>query len=222
MRSNLQVLQYQQIVRGREWEEISSDPLLKEKYLLDYARQKLAEAMAEKGLVRFVTSEPDPKSDDPMRHDCAVIRGSVAVATDKDEVAQYALQLAEAETRGFNAALKAMQEVVATLLGRKADPYVHYASRLVDDLADGLRRNHEHRPAADWRPMNARPGYGERLEYLFANGKVHREPTMVEPRRLELPASTFAPDAVAEIVADRFDAIAWRHAGRPPYMEPRL
>lgn len=215
MTSDLRVLTCQQVIDARTWAHIKDRPDLRDSVIHQAMRTQLADKLARESLATFVVSEPtDP---DPLHQTAAVIRGSLAVAV-KEEASRLALDLAEAEERGFRAAIQAIKdnlEGYAPEMGPTA-----YARHALNGLVDYVSRKRDHAPAADWRPMRS-CSHWEGVEYLFVDGAVGMHRRRRAPRPAVFVADFPSSVDVAEIVADELHAIAWRHAGRPPYSERR-
>lgn len=217
--TDVRVLTAQKIIRGIEWEHLKREPGALDNYIRHDMRHMVAEAIATEGLGRFVTSEPSGDPRDPLNEENAVLRLTVGVVS-KSDAARFALDLSEAEERGFAAALSGLAKAMdQTLALSNASREAHYASVILDGLIRHLTSERKHRPAADWRPMWSIDGYSGRYEYLFEDGSVASRPRLSKPK----PADVFdfhGTDTLPMALAvNDFEAIAWRHAGRHPHTE---
>jgi hypothetical protein len=210
--ADVRVLTFQKSYPEPAWRQFKADPELMESCVRGDVRQHIADALARDSLVTFTLAEPGEDSGFPVNMNAGVVRASVAVVV-KEEISRLALDLAEAEERGFQAALAAIGENIEAYLPQYGD--AAHARGMVDALIRLITRQRAHSPVASWRPMRTcKRGPG--LEYLFMNGRVSRRPRIVEPRPLPSTVADFTSRDVTSVSMDELDAIAWRAAGRDP------
>jgi hypothetical protein len=213
-------LTWRHVIQPSAWRHFEGKPEELERYVHAEGRHALADEMAKLGLVRFTLNEPKRDEQNPFMEGCAVIEASVGVVV-REEQSRRALELAEAEERGYQRALEAFK--VAAREAAPAMASAVHAPAAVEVLIGRLDYQRAHAPDARWRPMWSLRGLDEAVEFLFADQTVANAPRKVIPRREPLRAAADPGETSATAASvDAMEAIAWRHRGRPQYQgEPQ-
>lgn len=180
-----------------------------ERYVLAHGSKVLADAIIKHGVVTWTTEEREYGSDVPayLREGTARTLGAVGVVRERDEVARYAVQLFQMRERALGEAVKVLEGLLDGFTGRPDDDYMA--------LRKAKRELEEARAAAVepgmWRPMWTGCGlYGDRNEYLYADGEVRDWPSWKTTRVSHLEPAFEVDDHLQTSAIDEQHCVAWR------------
>lgn len=215
--ANILVLQAQQTFPAETWYQIKDNVDALGGVIKAQMVRQIAAALIEKSAVRFVVNEPQKDAADAYFAK-AVVECAVTIVADKGQTARYALQLNEAERRGFYkalAAIKSQFEFIAPSLGKDA-----YARGRLERVVAATESGFDHHETGGWLPMSSVDRYRGQIEYLFETGDVHSSPLIRKPKSKPLWISFEPPsEKLEDHEAETLHAIAWRVQGRPEYRE---
>lgn len=170
----------------------------------------LANHMIETGAVTWTTEDRPygSKTPDYLWEGTSCTVGAIAVVRNKDEVARYAVQLAQARETALREALALVDKLLS---GFGPDLNANYdalrkAYRVLKTAA------HKAVEPGMWRPMwtEHRSAYRD-VEYLYADQQIHDRPVWQTERVRLLDTSFEDVSSVAQTgVVDEQHAIAWR------------